>query len=464
MKKFIRIVLVVLAALSMWNCTDQQPVKAPQREVKFTIHTAASGPNGRTQTADLPEGTALLLSIRKSTGETVMTNQRIELLKMGDGYVSGTISLYPGSYAVVDFMLAHGSDVLYATPQATSPLANQVTQPLPYEFTVSADEQLTLDAEVISTTGTAPEQFGYVSFNITIKDGESIPIQVYVQSSLSDGEAFIMDGYDTLVHTALIAATNDVPFRGDPTAVYNLVVLRHGYMRYQRQFTYNDLKTQLQGNPLQVTLVPGVTYVTVDYSYTRFGVTASLQVGHGPTGKVFVDFGEPGESPGQWSFGPFIDSEPDHNYGRRQGGDYFVSFNGDLDKLVEFGAGFNIDTMDVSHMPRLKVLTLPQERRLRALDLTHNDSLEVLNLGFAQSFRSADLSRICTIREVHIAGTAFTSVSVSDLIDDVHAAVIHNNTHGGSFDYTNVATPSPGALDQLRALRDQYGWSITPNP
>lgn len=465
MKNSIRVILVVLLAAGMWRCAEQQPENSVPRDVQFTVRATQASKSGRVNAADLPSGTTLLLSIRKSSGEAVLTHERVELLRIGDGYVSKAISLLPGTYSVVDFMLVLGDSVLYATPQAGSPLAHVVTNPLPYSFTVSADALLTLDAEVVATAGTTPEAFGYVAFDIEIKTARSILIAAFAAGSegqhLIDGEAFILDGYDTLQHMALEPKTNALPFHEDPAATYTLVVLRHGYMRYARNFVYNDLQQELQEGPLTVILTPAFTYVITHSIYTRGDVGTGPR-NNGALGMLRTDFGEPGFGPYGWPIGAFQDNSFDHYYARN--GRYFISGDGDLDLIEDLSVGWSVDSLDVSHLRRLKRLLLSEATVLRALDLTHNDSLEVLRLTNSTSFRSAELSRTGHIREVQIENTAFTQASVSALIDDVHAAATHNATYNGVFNYTNVATPSGTALDQLRALKNYYGWAITPEP
>ncbi len=129
------------------------------KEVKFSVNVSAAA-NGRI--SDLPSGTALLLSIKKSSGEVVFLNQRVELLKVGSKYITEPIALHAGDYAITDFMLVDADNkVLFATPQAGSPLAGAVSHPLPYSFTVSADVASTLDVEVIAVGELDPEDFGY---------------------------------------------------------------------------------------------------------------------------------------------------------------------------------------------------------------------------------------------------------------------------------------------------------------
>jgi hypothetical protein len=258
--------LVALLAISLWRCSDHQPENALPRDVQFTVRTSeVSSKSGRS--ADLPAGTKLLLSINNSIGDAVLTNERIELLRIGDDYVSKAFKLAPGTYSVADFALVNGSEVIYATPHAGSPLAGQVAKPLPYEFTVTTDELLSLDAQVLSTNGASPEAFGYVNFDIVGIEGRKIPITVFTvdqtgQRLADDAEALILEyvpipyAPDTLAHFYLEVGNNEIPFDQDPGKSYTLVVARHGFAKYTRNFRFSDLERDFSGGTLEITLTP----------------------------------------------------------------------------------------------------------------------------------------------------------------------------------------------------------------
>ncbi len=66
MKKPLNLIVITLLAALIWSCAEQE--SSMPKEVKFSVNVSAAA-NGRI--SDLPSGTALLLSIKKSSGEVV---------------------------------------------------------------------------------------------------------------------------------------------------------------------------------------------------------------------------------------------------------------------------------------------------------------------------------------------------------------------------------------------------------
>jgi hypothetical protein len=464
MKNSIRVILVALLAVGLWSCADQQPENALPRDVQFTVRTSdVSSKSGRS--ANLPPGTELLLSIQNSIGDAVLTNERIELLLIGDAYVSKAFKLAPGTYSVTDFGLVNGSEVIYATPHAGSPLAGRVAKPLPYSFTVSTDELLTLDAEVLATDGASPEAFGYVNFDISGIDGRLIPITVFMvdqtgQHLADDVEATILETVpfpfqpDTLRHFFLEVGTNEIPFDLDPRRRYNLVVARHGFKKYVRNFTFSELENEFSGGSLDITLTPAFTYVAIG-GYTR----ADIVPHRSGVGQITTDFNDfIGNT--SWPVGA---GTSNYFEGQLRGtGAHFITVEGDLDFLAELYLFPNISEIDASALTKLEFLPLLGNTMLREIDLSQNHALGNLDLNDCTSLSKATLSRIAPIRVVRISNTAFTTESVSAFIDDIYAAAIHNDIHDGQIYCENAAEPTQDAKNKIQELK-QRGWFTEPS-
>jgi hypothetical protein len=386
-----------------------------------------------------------LLSVQKSNGESELDHERVELLKLGDGYVSGPVALTPGTYSVTDFMIVLGDSVLYLTPQAGSPMAGQVANPLPYSFSVSADALLTLDAEVVRVAGASPSDFGYTAFNIDIDDAHGPSIQLAAFAADDDGlrlteaDAYILNGLDTLDHIALEPKTNTWPFTLDTAATYTLVVARHGSMRYSRPFSYTGIKEELDGKPIRVTLTPAVTFVIPNTNFFY----ADLFCGPDEEllGRMYVDFGDNTGLHNWLIGGKFYPGGVSYNYA--QVGTYFSSINGDLDMFLDFGVRTDLAEADLTALHHTRSLSFDNKPSLRYIRVSRTSPVTGLWVNNDPSLSPAALSIV---------------------IDDLYASAVYNNTQGGTFNYTDDATPSAAALVQLRALRDQYGWNISPNP
>jgi hypothetical protein len=464
MKNSIRVILVALLAIGLWGCADQQPENALPRDVQFTVRTSdASSKSGRS--AELPPGTELMLSIQKSSGDPVLTNQRVELLRLGDEYVSKAFKLAPGTYSVTDFALVNGSEVTYATPHAGSPRAGEVARPLPYEFTVTTDELLTLEAEVLTTDGASPEAFGYVAFDISGIEGRIIPITVFTvdqtgQHLADDAEATILETApfpfqpDTLRHFFLEVGTNDIPFDLDPRKKYNLVVARHGFKKYVRNFSFSELESEFSSGTIEVTLTPAFTYVAVG-GYTR----ADIVPHRSGVGQITTDFNDfLGNA--NWSVGAGAGNYFENQL--RGSGPHFITVEGDLDFLAELYMFPNIAEIDASALTKLEALPLLGNTMLREIDLSQNHALGNLDLNDCTSLSKASLSRRAPIRVVRISNTAFTTETVSAFIDDIYAAAIYNDIHGGQIYCENAAEPTQAAKNKIQELK-QRGWFTEPS-
>lgn len=141
-----------------------------------------------------------------------------------------------GRYNVTDFLIASGSEILYAVPKKNTPLAPLVVRPLPYSFNVLKGKLTNVAMEVVSTKGYAPKDFGYAAFNIEVVNPLSVTVFTSKggETKLASAEAFLYDAEDKLIKTYdLGAKVNLLSFKGDVDASYKLVVRKPGYSLYQ---------------------------------------------------------------------------------------------------------------------------------------------------------------------------------------------------------------------------------------
>jgi hypothetical protein len=95
------------------------------------------------------------------------------------------------------------------------------------------------------------------------------------------------------------------------------------------------------------------------------------------------------------------------------------------------------------------------------LNLSQNHKLVSLNASYT-ALSKASLSHQAPISDVRIGNTAFTTETISAFIDDVYAAAIQNNIHGGVFYYVDSATPTQTTKNKLQEL-ENLGWTVTPS-
>jgi hypothetical protein len=102
-------------------------------------------------------------------------NYTIDLKTWGDSYKTDLIELDPGTYQVTSFQLYDGDDnPLYATPAAGSEFGAFVSQPLPFEVTVENFRKIEYDIEVLCIEEFTPPQFGFVFWDITVKEVKNL--------------------------------------------------------------------------------------------------------------------------------------------------------------------------------------------------------------------------------------------------------------------------------------------------
>lgn len=99
----------------------------------------------------------------------------IDLKAWGDSYKTDLIELDPGTYQVTSFQLYDGDDnPLYATPATGSEFGPFVSQSLPFDVTVENYRKVEYDIEVLCIEEFTPPQFGFVFWNVTIKEVKNL--------------------------------------------------------------------------------------------------------------------------------------------------------------------------------------------------------------------------------------------------------------------------------------------------
>lgn len=162
-------ILVGLLSLGLASC--QLPLDPPQLphagagSARFSFQFDGANLGAK---AALPTGLkALLVSLKNAEGETVLDRETLDLVPFGSSYMSVSLDLPTGDYAITEFLILDQEDeVKFATPVEGSELAVLVENPLPVEFSISDDVGTTVTLEVLEITETTdPEDLGYVVFD-----------------------------------------------------------------------------------------------------------------------------------------------------------------------------------------------------------------------------------------------------------------------------------------------------------
>ena len=110
----------------------------------------------------------VLMSINDASGNSILTREKVVLVKDGDSYITNEITLEAGTYTVTEFIVTDANDVvILIAPKEGSVLAQFTTKPLPFDFVVTSDETRETVTENINTAGYTSIDFGYTGLSLT---------------------------------------------------------------------------------------------------------------------------------------------------------------------------------------------------------------------------------------------------------------------------------------------------------
>jgi hypothetical protein len=467
-----RTLLLLIAAVLAHSCADENESPRYTGEIQFSFNPNETiKPDGRIA-ADFPDGSYLIVTIQRAGGTPVFTRERVELVRVGDEYIGEPLAIPEGNFKLTDFWVVSPTRVLlYAAPKEGAPLADLVDDPLPQTFSVSKDQLSNVGVQVIDVTGSSPQDFGYVSFEFDII--RKLQISVFTTSesglTLSPATVTLLDGIDTLQLEALEAKVNTIAFTQNPDDTVTLAITKPGYARYARKVTFNQLKEELDGDPLTVVLAPAVTFVAL--SDITNALDYSIRVS-GPSGEITIDWGD-GTS-GIYSLD--TDDAQEHDYAHS--GKYFVSITGDLTSVTDFysfyGGGPMVDHIDVSQLTEMVDIRIGLTVSPPSIDLTKNKKLTGLML-IGNNMSEILIAPDNILQTVSIDGpNNFTTASLDAFVNVLYQSVVESDRTEGYISLyalwyetgndSMIGPPSEEALTKLRSLRDDYGWAISPNP
>lgn len=466
MKARVILMLALFVSALLQSCTeDQNPQQSEKVEFQLSL-SAITADGGRTGVSELPDGAELVLTLVNNSGAPVLTNHRIAILSFGGSYITGPIELKPGLYSITDFMIAQGSDILYATPKKSSSLAPAVIRPLPYKFNVVRDKLTHIEMEVVDTKGYKPEDFGYVSFSIDVVN--PLAIAVFTSDAgvteLTEAKAFLYLGTKLIGEYNLKAKTNLISFKGDPDGSYRLLIRKPGFSQYIKHFIYRDLIEELGNLPLQALLGPAFTIETQLVS--QFEVEL---VGSG--GVIDVDWGDGFVE--SIDFGTTPIALLNHTYA---GDDvYFISITGAVDQVTEFynyyDAGGKATDIRFEQLSGLRQIRYGLISGPATIDLSSNNQLDFINIAGIEELEQLILPATHDIDFIICSGpNLFTTPVIDAIINSIYTNAVADNIHGGIFglqvnwaDENSglVGSPSLAARMQLNELRTTYGWTVT---
>lgn len=458
--------LIAFATICLlaFSCQHEEPVQ--QGRVQFSFSKISSTNNGgRKQTDVIPDGSSLVLSLTGMHGDTVFLWKKVDLLKVGDDFITEALPLLAGTYTLTNFLIVGPyNDILFMAPQQGSMAGALVTQTLPFSFDVGYNIVSNINVEVVDAKYRNAGYFGYASFPITIRRG-NLSVSAFAADdnghvALTTADAYIIAGTDTLMSkTTLRESANMLYWNTAASPRASLVLIKDGYARYKKEFTIDSLITALNGEPIAVTLHPAFT-ITWHMKQGDDNNPWSFDINGKAGSHIVVDWGD-GSQPDNITFPASDDLY--HHYDKAA--KYFVTFTGDIQSIEKVDLAYSIgiiDTLSVRHLSGLKsfsLIEMTNEYRGSGVDLSQNSKLETVEFGYT-FISQLDISNNPHISYLDISNTYTTlpAAVAHKAVEDLYSSVVANNTRNGTlFTFFSNAQLS---TEMQNSLVNDYGWRV----
>jgi hypothetical protein len=254
-KAFI-ILFAIGLSFSLSSCDKEESISKGKVEFNATIENLLKAYSTTNSADSLKEA---LIEIKNSNQEIIISNEKLQLTKFGDSYISEPIDLPVGSFTLTKFLLLNEYDeVVYTTPIEESEKAYLVSDPLPINFAVEEDIISKVSPEVINAEGQMPEDFGYTTFGFNVVETYDFLIAafIYVDTinnfSLTEANIEVSSNLDILYEGNLKPLTNQITVNAGYSS-YTITVTKSGYQEYQKVVPEDSL-TIYFSEPIMVIL------------------------------------------------------------------------------------------------------------------------------------------------------------------------------------------------------------------
>ena len=461
MRSFIKTLITLFLIAISQGCMEDIESARENVAIRFTLPSESA-------ITDLPTDTRLLLNIQSQQGDPVLEMEEVKFVLSENGFVTEPLDLPFGNYTITDFMLLNQQEeMIFAVPRGQGVLCQTIASPLNYDFQIRAGSRPNISLELLDANKHKPGDFGYASFR---KPVTRLGIMVSLEGSPkpTTARAYIINGNDTVSRYSLLARMNHLILPSGITENHKLVVFKPGYA--SAQFILLELLQSLKNKPLRVVLSEAHAFTMLAYIDLNSSSDFQFDLA-GPEGaSVTIDWGDGTTE----TYGLGEELHLVHPYSAN--GNYPISITGDVDKITYFysfyGQGM-IDSIDFQYVTDLVEIRFGLTRSPRVLDLSHNSKLEFALLAGLSDLETIYLPEEHNIRWFMVDGNGFSTTVVDALIDNVYQNTVNKNIVDGQLslaanlfeeDETLIGPPSAAAFEKLRVLRDDYGWTLYPDP
>lgn len=446
----------LLLCFLLVRCSEDD--QASQETIQYSFSVAQPElTGGRTGTLD--DVRSAIVTLKDAAGAVIFEKKIIKVYQYGSAFVSESIPLKPARYFVCEFMLTDGnSDVLYASPVKSSVMSKTVTQPLPVQFVVSKNVVKNVSIQVTSTAGKGAADFGYASFSVTPALMLQVSALLAENSSVSvtDANFAIYKGTEMIFSKNLEAKVNNLAFPGHEDELYTMIFTKTGYGQYTRTFVYNDLITELNGKPLNITFRPALIITVVPDYYENYSFSLKVLSFQ----NLMVDWGDGTREE--------IKGEIAHTYATVDSHLYTVTITGDLSSIWAIQSGDykgEIYSYDTKKLANLRVFSHTTYDGLDNIDLSANTKLEYVALDYGYDLPRVILPASHNIKNFTMDYTQVSDTALLAIVQNLYAnASVNSTTHGGYFSAQPGGWTIPPSVNEvLSGLKNEFGWTVSPD-
>lgn len=244
---------LILTLITFMTCKkDENNSLQTESNISFSVQVQNSENSTFLKSGEIAnslEGASkIILTIINSDGSSTMyTSHELKIQKMNTFYYTETIVLKTGKYKLTQFLVLDDEDsTLFVAPLIGSTEAQNVYNPLPFQFSVSKNSSRPVNVEVLSVKDRTPEDFGLrffsvreyetFSFLICVIDNKSrIPISA--ELSISNFYYDYKKNLDPIVNN-VVNIRNNQP-------LYIMSIKAKGYNSYKQFYTVESFKSHL---------------------------------------------------------------------------------------------------------------------------------------------------------------------------------------------------------------------------
>jgi hypothetical protein len=443
------LILLLLISVLFQQCSEEDAATATRTRTRiaFALDEKTS--------AAIPDGSSILISLVTPDGQEIYSDHSLKLSAKNGVLVSETLEVNGKDLELVELLVMHDDEVIFASPKAGSDMAREVSVPLSQKFTAGTTE-LAIAVEVVNAKNANPEKFGYASFKKKAKNTFQIQTYFYYQGVKTPFSCYVqIKDADTAYYYYMDAGINTLTFNGDPHGTYTLTTYRPGFYRKSMPFNLKELK----GKNNLIDVLMEETNPADIVEMTPHDYNADFTLGMVGVGCIYTSFGNGSAMYGDFPSNPNIIPPPDTSYmnfsTELTAYDDIIQVSGDLDQVVSMEINTGFAFLDISRLPNLSIFEL-NNSTTEALNFSANPKLRSFSLTNAAVI-DFQLSENAELSQVHLQNVW---TGGDNLVGEIYTNSVTHNITGGSINISGVSL-SAESLGKLNELESNYNWTVT---